>query len=443
MAPRQRKDSEQPAAIHDAASLRDISLEESARDEIDLHVQSDTSVEKGGVLVGYVDDVTGHIVVTASIPAHRATSAVASLTFTHEAWDDVNEVMSSEYEGMRMVGWYHSHPRFGIFLSEYDVFIQKNFFSETWQVAYVVDPVLGKSGIFGWESGEIVRYPVWSVIARGASKSVREPDRGPQTALPSRSARPVSVRIEPESGSNDKRNRLLFGGLAVVVALAAGFGLGHVLAGNSTQPTVTDKPTVASAVAPSDDSGTVAVRAFGLTSGAEMLVKGMTEQWQWVPGSGVYAVTIHLASSAGPGPRNGTVTDCAPQDMLPLADMYSQQSLSDYTASNSPGPSCDLTLPNKSQGGLANGTYETFLFVSGVGPKDPATKTPTPTYDFHGGFGIKSAYESSIAPPQPSTSTTTGLSGISGTQATSGGSTTSDLSGISGTSGTSTTMTDR
>ncbi|MCA1557569.1 MAG: hypothetical protein LC731_03400, partial [Acidobacteria bacterium] len=54
----------------------------------------------------------------------------------------------------RIVGWYHTHPRFGIFLSEMDVFIQKNFFSEPWQTAFVLDPVQRTEGFFIWSHGE-------------------------------------------------------------------------------------------------------------------------------------------------------------------------------------------------------------------------------------------------------------------------------------------------
>ena len=95
-----------------------------------------------------------------------------------------------------MVGWYHSHPRFGIFLSQYDVFIHSNFFAEQWQVAYVVDPVSGNSGIFGWENGEIVRYPYWAVIARGASKPVQTPDRGEPLLRASSTPAPSTVAVQ-------------------------------------------------------------------------------------------------------------------------------------------------------------------------------------------------------------------------------------------------------
>ena len=44
-------------------------------------------------------------------------------------------------EDLRIVGWWHSHPDFGCFLSSTDVGTQRFFFPESYQVALVVDPV--------------------------------------------------------------------------------------------------------------------------------------------------------------------------------------------------------------------------------------------------------------------------------------------------------------
>ncbi|MFX1502433.1 MAG: Mov34/MPN/PAD-1 family protein [Promethearchaeota archaeon] len=44
-------------------------------------------------------------------------------------------------DSLRIVGWWHSHPGFGCFLSATDVKTQKYFFPESYQVALVIDPV--------------------------------------------------------------------------------------------------------------------------------------------------------------------------------------------------------------------------------------------------------------------------------------------------------------
>ena len=49
-----------------------------------------------------------------------------------------------------MVGWYHTHPDWGVFLSGMDMFICDNFFNKKLDVAYVIDPCRGDRGMFQW-----------------------------------------------------------------------------------------------------------------------------------------------------------------------------------------------------------------------------------------------------------------------------------------------------
>ena len=44
-------------------------------------------------------------------------------------------------DSLRIVGWWHSHPSFGCFLSSTDLHTQEYFFPESYQVALVVDPI--------------------------------------------------------------------------------------------------------------------------------------------------------------------------------------------------------------------------------------------------------------------------------------------------------------
>lgn len=44
-------------------------------------------------------------------------------------------------DSLRVVGWWHSHPGFGCFLSKTDLHTQEFFFPEIYQVALVVDPI--------------------------------------------------------------------------------------------------------------------------------------------------------------------------------------------------------------------------------------------------------------------------------------------------------------
>ncbi len=125
--------------------------------EIRRHAQSSMSAEICGVLIGKVDGKT--TVIEACIAGENAAQGGSHVTFTQDTWTHIYNIKDKKYPDDRIVGWYHSHPGFGIFLSEHDTFIHKNFFSDPSQVAWVYDPHSDEEGCFAWKSGEIVRVP--------------------------------------------------------------------------------------------------------------------------------------------------------------------------------------------------------------------------------------------------------------------------------------------
>ena len=129
-------------------------IEPALRDAIEEHVFSDVSREVGGVLIGRLE--ADRAVIEAHIPALRASSDAAHLTFTHDTWSEILDTVDREFADQQIVGWYHSHPGHGVFLSGYDLFIQRRFFSDTRMTALVIDPLAGDGGWFGWAEGEVV-----------------------------------------------------------------------------------------------------------------------------------------------------------------------------------------------------------------------------------------------------------------------------------------------
>src|SRR4051812_21826887 len=125
------------------------------------HARENITVEICGVLVGTLArDTDGpYAHVRAFIRGEAAANKLAEVTFTHETWARINKEMDTQYADQRIVGWYHSHPDFGVFLSDRDRFIQEHFFSGPGQVAYVVDPVRGTEGVFAWQAGKPVLIP--------------------------------------------------------------------------------------------------------------------------------------------------------------------------------------------------------------------------------------------------------------------------------------------
>jgi len=128
-------------------------------DAIIAHSKESNHIELCGVLVGEVlkDDIGPFVSVTHTIRGEHANNQTAQVTFTQETWAHIHRVMDSQHDGRAIVGWYHTHPGFGIFLSEMDVFIHRHFFDLPWQIAFVVDPQSGDEGVFTWRDGKPAR----------------------------------------------------------------------------------------------------------------------------------------------------------------------------------------------------------------------------------------------------------------------------------------------
>jgi len=112
----------------------------------------DTSNEVGGVLIGQwcQDQESGQqfVVVQHALPARFTRQSSVYLTFTQDTLVDLHDQLEKRFPNEKIVGWYHTHPRMGIFLSHYDTFLHKNFFPEPWQVALVIEPYSSQGGFF-------------------------------------------------------------------------------------------------------------------------------------------------------------------------------------------------------------------------------------------------------------------------------------------------------
>jgi proteasome lid subunit RPN8/RPN11 len=185
---------------------------------IQEHACSDTDREVGGVLVGRID---GSAVISASIPALKAVGGSANVTFTHEVWEEALTIVDRDHPGERIVGWYHSHPGFGVFLSEYDQFIQRNFFGGEGMVALVIDPLGGEGGWFVSVGDDIEELPTF------AMRSVSRSTTGA-----------VAAAAASGGGVTRRSQALLYGAVAGVAAFATGWFLAPD--DSPTSPAATD-----------------------------------------------------------------------------------------------------------------------------------------------------------------------------------------------------------
>ncbi|MDB5318599.1 MAG: hypothetical protein JWN40_230, partial [Phycisphaerales bacterium] len=183
-----------------------VFLDAAVHEQIRKHAQEDVTVEICGVLVGswQRDDDGPYVKINAAIPGEAVANKLSEVTFTHETWAKIHKRMDAEFADRSIVGWYHTHPDFGIFLSERDCFIHEHFFREPGQVAYVVDPIRKEEGFFTWSAGKPVPAPHYWVGQRlrvaPPIASDREERRDRQRGSPSNaemSRKPTAAASDP------------------------------------------------------------------------------------------------------------------------------------------------------------------------------------------------------------------------------------------------------
>lgn len=150
------------------ANLLVVTVESSLLQKLRAYASSDLGYELGGVLVGTLGKASRRLFVQIEnfVPATKGISRRASFEFTNEAQREIHEIVDAQYKHLKILGWFHTHPGYGIFLSSADQFIDDNYFSEKYHIAVVLDPT--KSGVdvgaFVWDADHRrVRVPIFTL----------------------------------------------------------------------------------------------------------------------------------------------------------------------------------------------------------------------------------------------------------------------------------------
>jgi len=206
------------------ASLRQnhfqIAINQSVVDDIHSHGDSASEVEVCGVLLGsvYRDSRGPWCFVEASVRGNFASGKETQVTITSETWTHVNEVRDRQHPDKRFIGWYHTHPGFGIFLSGMDDFIHANWFSEPWQIALVYDPQSHEEGVFVWRDGKTANEP-FLIVPENGGTALRaggsEGDASP-ASLPSGTLGDLIGRLQMV----EQRQRMILAALGVLGLIA-------------------------------------------------------------------------------------------------------------------------------------------------------------------------------------------------------------------------------
>ncbi len=137
------------------SNLRAVFLQ-SAVEKIFEHATEQRRIERFGILVGGVfsDPQSGDnwIEVVDMLPAERVRANVASVEVSNEEISYLNtkvdKILEETNKTVRKIGWYHTHPGHGIFLSSTDQTNQRLCYTADWQIALVVDPQQLHYGVF-------------------------------------------------------------------------------------------------------------------------------------------------------------------------------------------------------------------------------------------------------------------------------------------------------
>ena len=146
-----------------------IFIDERCLRQMHAHVTADVQNEQAGILGGlaYLDpDVGAYAVVDGVFPA-SASASPAHFRFREDSWNEIWNTMPSS---SALLGWYHSHPGLGIFMSATDRKTQALHFGAVWQIAIVLDPIAGRLGIFhGAEATPVAEASIFLYRDEGRS----------------------------------------------------------------------------------------------------------------------------------------------------------------------------------------------------------------------------------------------------------------------------------
>ena len=142
--------------IPEAAGF-DIWIDSAVRKQIESFARQDPHIERAGLLLGHVsvhgNQRVAHI--TAAIPAKHTVGSRTNVRITLRAWEHMLGIRDSTHPDLRMLGWFHTHAGWGVFMSDSDVFIHSRFFSHPDMVSYVLDPTSERDAFFHWRKGHL------------------------------------------------------------------------------------------------------------------------------------------------------------------------------------------------------------------------------------------------------------------------------------------------
>ncbi len=143
-----------------------IYISDEAADFIGKYLLGNPQLEMGGLLVGYV--LQSHrpfIIISGAIEARYAHNVAGGVSFTEKSFEYMRRVWEREYPDTLVLGWFCSHADTGVQMSRYDRFVHERWFTQPWQVAFIVDTIRNASLFHCRRDNQLVpieNFAVWS-----------------------------------------------------------------------------------------------------------------------------------------------------------------------------------------------------------------------------------------------------------------------------------------
>jgi len=102
--------------------------------------------------------IENHLFIQNAVHSHKFTTSQIEGTAGRYDKEFKKLKLEKGNESLRVVGWWHSHPGYGCFLSTTDIHTQEYFFPESYQVALVVDPIKHEFKFFTLEKSSNNKY---------------------------------------------------------------------------------------------------------------------------------------------------------------------------------------------------------------------------------------------------------------------------------------------
>ncbi|MEM9985200.1 MAG: hypothetical protein AAF804_08910, partial [Bacteroidota bacterium] len=116
--------------------------------------------EIGGFLLGHTYPIGGgrfDLSLEQFVPITADSQNRYTVKFGGTAWSQLDDKLKA-HPGIKLIGWFHTHPGHGLFLSEADLREHQSLFKESYQIAMEIDPLTASfdTAFFSWkQSGQL------------------------------------------------------------------------------------------------------------------------------------------------------------------------------------------------------------------------------------------------------------------------------------------------